>query len=237
MKPIIGIIAPRRKNDIDPFENQTRFVDNFSKRVLEAGGIPIGLLFPDEKFILDELKLCDGLIIQGGPHLGSSHINVMHYAYTNKIPLLGVCLGMQTMAGYEWYRQTYPNKITYKDIEKTFKYSFEENYLYDKEGHNELDPFIIKEIEKCKHEVIITKDSRLYKIYKQEKLNMPSLHKSMSKELYNGGIFKVVGRYNGVIEAIESNDKNWWAIGVQFHPELEKENLKLFKTLIKESKK
>ena len=55
-KPVIGILAPRRFNEEDPFECQSRFVDNYPKRVMEAGGIPIGLLFPNEKFIEDEIK-------------------------------------------------------------------------------------------------------------------------------------------------------------------------------------
>ena len=239
-KPIIGILAPRRFDKDDPFENQTRFVDNYSKRIMEAGGIPIGLLFPLENFNEEEMKLCDGLVISGGPHLGSSHISALYYAYLHKIPVLGVCLGMQAMAGYEWFFQKHLGKIDYDIISQEFKYEDEPNYLYDKKGHNNLDPFNINDIEKCKHKVFLDKNSRLYEIFNKEVLDMPSLHNSMARdEAFDkeNTIFKVTGKsFDNVIEVVESKD-DWWAVGVQFHPELEKENLKLFEKLIEESSK
>ena len=236
-KPVIGVIAPKRFNLENPFECQSRFVDNFSKRIMEAGGIPIGLLFPLENFNEDEIKMCDGLVIQGGPHLGSSHICAIHYAYIHKIPVLGVCLGMQTLAGYEWFRKKY-KKINYKIISENFKYDDEKFYLYDMEGHDKLNPFKFKEIEKCKHEVFIDKFSKIYDIYKKDVLNVPSLHKSMARdELFKDGLFKVTGvTSDGVIEVLESKD-DWFCVGVQFHPELEDENLVLFEKLIQACKK
>lgn len=238
-KPIIGILAPRKTNQDDPFECESIVVDNFPKRVMEAGGIPFGLLFPDEKFNEEEMEMCDGLIIQGGAHLGSSHICALHYAYLHKIPVLGVCLGMQTMAGYDWFSQKYLGKIDYDIISRDFDYSDELNYLDNKAGHNVVDPFNIKDIDKCKHKVTINKESRLFDIFHTEILNMPSLHNMMArKEIFdNSHIFKVTGMSDDdVIEVVESQD-DWWAIGVQFHPELEDENLKVFKKLIEESLK
>ena len=239
-KPVIGILAPRRFNKDNPFDCQSRFVDNFPKRIMEAGGIPFGLLFPDEKFNEEEIKLCDGLVIQGGPHLGSSHICALHYAYTHKIPVLGVCLGMQTMVGYEWFRHKHLDKLNYDIINKEFDYDQEDRYLYDKPGHNNVDPFYLKDVEKAKHKVFISKDSRLFKLYNQNILNVPSLHKSVARpEVFNGddNIFKVTGKSeDGVIEVIEAKG-DLWMVGVQFHPELEYENLKLFKALVQESLK
>lgn len=239
-KPVIGILSPRRFDLENPFENQTRFVDNFSKRIMEAGGIPIGLLFPLENFNEDEMKLCDGLVISGGPHLGSSHICALHFAYLHKIPVLGVCLGMQTMAGYEWFRKMHMGNINYDIISKNFSYSDEKYYLYDKEGHNKLDPFKIKDIDKSKHKVILDKDSKIYEIYKDDILYMPSLHNSMAREeLFDEqtSLFKVTGvSEDKVVEVIESRD-DWWCVGVQFHPELEDINLNLFKRLVLESSK
>lgn len=136
-KTIIGILATRRFNKDNLFECQSRFVDNFPKRVMEAGGLPIGLLFPDENFNEEEMKMCDGLIIQGGPHLGSSHICTLH------------------------------NSVAREEI-------FEND--------------------DC--------------------------------------VFKVTGiSDDNVIEVAESKS-DWWCVGVQFHPELETENLKLFEKLI-----
>ena len=51
-------------------------------------------------------------------------------------------------------------------------------------------------------------------------------------------IFKVTGKSkDGTIEAIEGLDTNHFIVGVQFHPELEKQNNILFKRLVKEARK
>ena len=49
----------------------------------------------------------------------------------------------------------------------------EKFYLYDMKGHDKLNPFKFKEIEKCKHEVFIDKFSKIYDIYKKDVLNIP----------------------------------------------------------------
>lgn len=238
-KPIIGIIGFKTSDNVNTFGNRTLFNDNHPKRVIQAGGIPIGILSPYEKSNIEALKMCDGIILQGGDNVGCTYINAIHYAYENKIPILGICLGLQAMAGYEWYNKICPSNLNSEDIDKIFKYSFEHYYLYSKPGHFVLKPFNINEIEKCKHKVIIDKSSRLYNVFKTDVLNMPSLHERVSKEMYDeNSIFKVTGRdKGGIIEALESNNPDWWAVGVQFHPELEDENLKLFERLVEESKK
>ena len=70
-KPIIGLIAAHHQEDDKPFKNYTKFVDNYAQRIIKGGGIPIGLIFPDGKFSLDSLKICDGIILEGGPSIDS----------------------------------------------------------------------------------------------------------------------------------------------------------------------
>ena len=239
-KPIIGIISNREEVLDRPFLTKTSFNETYVKRIIEAGGIPIGIIFPNDEFNTDVLDLCDGFVMQGGFNIYSSNINTVHYAFLNKKPILGICMGFQTMAGYEYLRSRY-NVPTYKDVSSFFKPEDEVNFIEKKIGHDVLNPFYLSKIEKSKHEVLLDKNSKLANIFKRTYLNMPSVHSWCVKDdifVKKDVIFKVVGRSNDDnIEAIESAIPNWWAIGVQFHPELEEDNLDLFKSLVNEAKR
>lgn len=238
-KPIIGMISPRAIKEDSPFDNYTKFINTYPKRIIEAGGIPIGLVFPNGKFEIDQMDLCDGYILQGGPIIESPQINTIKYAIDKQKPIVGICLGMQTMAGYNWVYNELGN-TTYNEIENFFKPEYEDFFLEKREGHNYLDPFYLSQIEKSKHNINIDKDSRLYEIYKINTISEPSLHIFVAKNdtFDNSKLFKVVGKAeDGTIEAIEGLDPNHFMIGVQFHPELESQNLQLFKKLVKEAKK
>lgn len=237
-KPIIGIISSRSE-DSNPFLTKTSFNETYVKRIIEAGGIPIGIIFPNDEFNTDVLDLCDGFVMQGGLNIYSSNINTVHYAFLNKKPILGICMGFQTMAGYEYLRSKY-GMFTYKDVSSFFKPEDEVDFIEKKTGHDELNPFCLSKIEKSKHMVLLDKNSKLANIFKKTYLNMPSVHSWCVKDdvFVKNTIYKVVGRSDDDnIEAIESVTSNWWAIGVQFHPELEEDNLNLFKSLVNEAKR
>ena len=237
-KPIIGMISPRNTSEDRTFDNYTKFINTYPKRIIETGGIPIGLVFPNGKFEIDQMELCDGFVLQGGPIIESTQINTVKYAVDKKKPILGICLGMQTMAGYNWVYNELGN-TTYKEIENFFKPEYEDYFLEKKEGHNQVDPFYTSQIEKSKHIIILDKKSQLYKIYNTEIIREPSLHKFVVKDsaFDNSKLFKVVGKsIDDTIEVVEGLDPNHFMIGVQFHPELEEKNNILFKKLIKEAK-
>lgn len=241
MKPVIGIISTRIKEDDRPFMTKTAFNETYPKRITEVGGIPVGVIFPDDKFNTDVLDICDGFIMQGGSTIYSSNINTVHYALDKEKPILGICMGFQTMLGYEFVRGEFGDNFpSYEEIENFFKPEDEVNFLEEKPGHDELNPFYLSKIDKSKHEVLLSKSSKLANIFGKTYLQMPSVHTwcGIDRVLMRpDAIFKVVGRSNdGNMEAIESKDPNWWAIGVQFHPELEEENLPLFKELVLKAK-
>ena len=238
-KPIIGIISNREEVLDRPFLTKTSFNETYVKRIIEAGGIPIGIIFPNDEFNTDVLDLCDGFVMQGGLNIYSSNINTVHYAFLNKKPILGICMGFQTMAGYEYLRSKY-GMFTYKDVSSFFKPEDEVDFIEKKTGHDELNPFYLSKIEKSKHMVLLDKNSKLANIFEKTYLNMPSVHSWCVKDdvFVKNTIYKVVGRSDDDnIEAIESVTSNWWAIGVQFHPELEEDNLDLFKSLVNEAKR
>ena len=56
-KPIIGMISPRTTKEDKPFDNYTKFINTYPNRIIEAGGIPIGLIFPNGKFNVEKSSL------------------------------------------------------------------------------------------------------------------------------------------------------------------------------------
>lgn len=241
-KPIIGIISNRVFEEDRPFMTKTMFNETYPRRIIEAGGIPVGVIFSDNIFNTDVLDICDGFVFQGGSNIYSSNINAVHYALQKDKPILGICMGFQTMLGYEWVREEFGDTMpTYGEISDFFKPSDEANFIEKKSGHDELDPFYLSQVDKSKHGVLVTPSSILAHIFDDTYLDMPSVHGFCAKDKILEGnrkhIFKVTGRSNdGNMEAIESVNPNWWAIGVQFHPELEDKNLPLFRALVSEAK-
>lgn len=91
--------------------------------------------YENEDFNYEALKLCDGIIIQGGTDIFSYHYQIVKYALDNNIPLLGICMGHQVIGLYS------TNK--------------EETDLIKIDNHYKKEE---------KHLINIEKDSNLYKI-------------------------------------------------------------------------
>ncbi len=238
-KPVIGIVSPRAVNKERPFEDFTRFINNFPRRIIEAGGIPVGLLFPDGVFSEASLDLCDGFLFTGGSLIEAFQLDIMHYAISNNKPVLGVCLGMQTIAGYAWLRDSYGD-LSYDVIDSNFKPSDEKYFLKKCEFHDNLNPFYLKEIDKSKHKITLKNGSLIHDIFMSKFIFEPSVHNYcvIPDIIQNSDIFDVSGMSDdGVIEVIESKDNSNFVLGVQFHPELEESNKILFKRFVNSTKR
>ncbi|MDD4298644.1 MAG: gamma-glutamyl-gamma-aminobutyrate hydrolase family protein [Bacilli bacterium] len=104
MSLIIGILG-RPKNDDREFVSFSKAVSDV---IISFGYIPLGIIAPvinpNQLMTDDNIKklhkaidLCDGFILQGGSDYYQYDIEAIKYIYDKKMPLLGICLGMQTM--------------------------------------------------------------------------------------------------------------------------------------------
>lgn len=94
MKPIIGII-----NKYEKLPSKKLIAFNYQEiidKVTKSSGIPIGIS-SNPGDIKDLLNIVDGIILQGGDDYTDEEFEIVKYAYEKDIPLLGICLGMQTI--------------------------------------------------------------------------------------------------------------------------------------------
>jgi len=89
----------------------TYISDEVKNAIIANGGIPIAILPPDQgvhsiktqvdyklspadmETLVAQIKLCNGIILQGGWDSFHHEIAVARYCYENNIPLLGICAG------------------------------------------------------------------------------------------------------------------------------------------------
>ena len=155
MKPIIGIIM----RDTESIKN-LNINREVCKSVSLCGGIPIGI-YPDISNINFVVNMCDGFILQGGDFFSSYDVNLVDLLYKLNKPLLGICLGMQTMS---WWANGILDKInncSHKNINNLFV-----------------------------HNVKILENSRLYTILRKKEIIVNSRHQDcvIKTDMFVSGI-------------------------------------------------
>ena len=90
---IIGIVTRKQKSE----ENHKIDIiySDVALAVINNGGIPIGIVLDDN--YKEVLNICDGVIFQGGDKPELIDFYALKYLYDINKPVLGICLGMQTM--------------------------------------------------------------------------------------------------------------------------------------------
>lgn len=206
MKPIVGIVEwPYKDLDEDLIYEVT---NNIVEKISKHGGIPVGI-FPTqiedfqnkripeikqleqiEKEDLNEsLNMCDAIIKPGALRIYGYERYIYGYTLEHNMPYLGICAGMQIMAGHN--NSNYNNVKIESDINHHSK-------------------------EKHAHTIKIFKNTLLHEILKEEEILVNSRHRY---EIQNPGTLSVSAYApDGVIEAIENKDK-LFQLGVQWHPE------------------
>lgn len=229
MRPLIGITASHR-NEFNAYYSPK----NYSKAIIEAGGIPFILPITSEEEIIEQnITWIDGLLLAGGgdpdpqlfdeephpdlgtidPYRDSFEIALTKKALQNETPLLGICRGCQILnvaAGGTMIQALEGQK---DEIVK----------------HRQDAPFHYPT-----HTVTIDEETFLYQIVRTTELRVNSSHHQAIKDVSPDFIVSARSK-DGIIEAIEAKEGNF-ALGVQWHPEamFEKHNvfLKIFKEFV-----
>ena len=164
VKPIIGIIGNEDYSYLN--RNSIGVFENYRKAIIKYGGVPILILPPqeinyhetstknnlnlneDEKQILiAQIKLCNGIVIPGGHKIFKYHKFICDYCNKNNLPLLGICMGMQTMCDYN---------------------NDNLNIKIENELHKSEDDYV--------HKVEIKKNSKLFDILNEKEILVNSFH-------------------------------------------------------------
>lgn len=97
--------------------------------------------------ITSQIKLCDGIILQGGGYSDAYECYIAKYCYKHNIPLLGICAGVMNIT-----------RATGGKVKK----------LQDPDTHNSEEEYV--------HDITIRKDTFLYELLGTEKIKVNSRH-------------------------------------------------------------
>ena len=130
-KVIVGIVAKYRYGDENQKIVDSRIRNEIKQAVFDNGGIAIGIISPnneiqpagddwmkyndliDKENIIRQIKLCDGIILQGGDANEAYEPFIAKYCYDNDIPCLGICAGQNSIVrglGGTTYKISNPEK-------------------------------------------------------------------------------------------------------------------------------
>lgn len=189
------------------------FIDS---ETLEKGQIPA------------ELEKADAILVPGGFGKRGSEgkIRAVQYARENKVPYLGICLGMQ-MAFVEFAR----NVVGLKEAASTeFVPDTPDQVIHlmeNQKGVNEKGATMRLGAYPCE----IVKGSLAHKVYGETLISERHRHRWEVNNAYRerfqkaGLVLSGVCPDNDLVEIIELEDHPWF-VGVQFHPEFASKPLK-----------
>lgn len=175
------------------------------------------------------LKDCDGILVAGG--FGErgieGKIEAIRYARENKIPFLGICLGMQ-LSIIEFGRNVLGledvNSVEFKDDAKNPMIYLIDEFI-DNTGKKQIRTTkspLGGTLRLGEYECETKEGSNLRDAYNEAIIFERHRHRYEANPKYREDLEKngmiITGESNGLIEAIEIKDHPWF-LGVQFHPE------------------
>lgn len=214
MKPIIGLIS-QYEYSVNRKFNKLNYT--YVDATIKGGGVPIIIPILRDFTDLDRyLDSIDGLIFTGGEDVSPllfgenpireveticydrdrMEMEVFKRAYDRKIPILGICRGLQLI-------NVALGGTLYQDINRQLPNSYGHISTYNIEGGY--------------HSIEIIDDTILYDVLGRKSVNVNSQHHQSVKELGKNLRVNALAS-DGVVEGIESTDGRF-ILAVQFHPE------------------
>ena len=217
-KPVIGILGSVRRDPDPDFVCADRNYTNTTcvRAIDRNGGVPILIPVPEDPASSSPaLALCDGLLFPGGwdvdprrygepphatlgpviPELDAFWFHAAAYAMEHRIPMLGICRGMQLL-------NVACGGSLYQDLSERA----EKNLLHAQPLRRDTPT----------HRVWVEPESRLRCILDTESVYTNTLHHQSVKEA-GKGLAVTARAEDGVVEAVESSDG--LIVAVQWHPE------------------
>lgn len=226
MKKIIGIFPTVKiKEEPHLYRQSYEFIIHYSHKIYDCGAIPIGLVLDNSHVNESQLSLCDAFLLPGGHRIDNSVFELLIYAYKNHIPVLGVCMGMQELSIFSVILDNLKDEeVNLNNVLNEYRKLKENPVITQVNTGISHDVHLAYEpISKAFHEISLAKDNFIYSLYNKDKIEVACLHNYEANRV--GSLFKVIAKsFDGVIEAIESTDPNLFWIGMQFHPEANKED-------------
>lgn len=226
MKKIIGVVPAASLGDMTSsnMSDLYRVLNNYTKRVTEAGCVPIAMAPVDYWLSEEAMELCDGFLVQGGAEFYPYHFQIMHHVVTRGKRYLGICLGSQLIYVYFALRkmveaQGYEGDEIVKaicDLRKEKGPDF--SVLQAVEGHRSA-PMTRGGEDAAKHDVNVVPGTLLHRVAGTDALRMASfhfLHVPPDQDLVTINSWSAKG--DGVVEGVEYGDR---ILGIQAHPEVD----------------
>lgn len=217
-KPLIGLNADYRRTD-NSSSAFTYVAAGYYDEILRSGGLPVVIPpYEDEQDIAEVLDRLDGVMLVGGadldprrdgwmlhptvklqdPRRESFDRKLMRLVGERRLPVLGIGAGMQLLNVSQGGNlllhipEDVPTALPHRDP---------------------LDP-------SHRHTLELAAGSIMDRVYGDGELRVNSMHHMAVDEVAPG--FQVTARCpDGIVEAIESTQQDWFAFGTQFHPEAE----------------
>ena len=221
MGKIIGLV-PRATlfEDNIPHHDIFFFVNPYVQQIVKQGATPLGLLPADGYASEDALALCDAFLLAGCNKIWPYHLQVIEHALAKHKPVLGICLGMQSIAAYFHVldRAEALGMDRPVNIISLFEEMKKERFMFTWPiEHHYLENVTRESAEKSRHSINVKTGTRLYEILGTTEAEAVSLHSYQIAPVASRLQISAVAD-DGSIEGIEYGR---FIVGVQFHPEVD----------------